>query len=298
MGALASGQWFFKEALVASTIASGMLPPCRLTALVALETQCNPGAIEDGANQWMETAKKLNEAADGIESRAKGFDDAKWSSEDRNAFDQKTSELVRHLKSAALAATFIAVTLLLYAFILFIFGVFLAVMATVLLAIAIAYVVQSWIPGYGQGFMAWANAFSTTVGMQLRATAMQLRTVAQTAAGTVGVLTGGNVAFQMATGSDTAAGDLVQSSLYSIDEIAISFLENKIAGGPGSKGFTGITKGLLGRSFWAGFGYQAADTFGLSPSSNFRQKGPGTWGVPSGGTYGNPIDPEPGISTL
>ncbi|QKW39592.1 hypothetical protein HUT06_40820 [Actinomadura sp. NAK00032] len=298
MGALASGQWFFKEALVASTVASAMLPPVRLTAVVALETQCSPGAIEDGANQWMETAKKFNEAADGIQDRVKAADKSTWSSDDREAFEGKISEFVRHLRSAALAATFIAVTLLLYAFILFVFGIFLAVMASVLLAIAIAYLVQSWIPGYGQAFMTWANTFATTVGMQLRATAAQLRTVAQTAATMIGALAGGNVAFQIATGSDTAAGDLVQSTLYSIDEIAISYLENKIAGGPGSKGFTGTTKGLLGKSFWGGFGYQGADTFGLSPSSNFRQQGPDTWGVPSGGTYGNPIDPEPGISAF
>ncbi|TDB73844.1 hypothetical protein E1264_41270 [Actinomadura sp. KC216] len=298
MGALASGQWFFKEALVASTIGSAMLPPVRITALVALETQCSPGAIEDGANQWMETAKKLKEAAEGIENRVKGVDKSTWTGDDREAFDQKISEFVRHLKTAAFAATLIAVTLLLYAFILFIFGIYLAVMATVLLAIAIAYLAQSWIPGYGQGFMAWANTFATTVGMQLRATAAQLRTVAQTAAGMIAALTGGNVAFQLATGSDTAAGDLLQSTLYSIDEIAISFVENKIAGGPGSKGFTGTTKGLLGKSFWGGFGYQTADTFGLSPSSNFRQQGPDTWGVPDGGKYANPIDPEPDIPTF
>lgn len=298
MGALASGQYFFKEALVASTIGSMMLPPVRITAVVALETQCSPGAIEDGANQWMDTAKKFTEAADGIQDRVKAVDKSSWSSDDREAFENKVSEFVRHLRSAALAATFIAVTLLLYAFVLFIFGVYLAVMASILLGIAIAYMAQSWIPVAGEAFLAWATTFSTTVGMQLRATAAQLRTVAQTAAGMIGALAGGNVAFQLATGSDTAAGDLVKSALYSIDEIAISFLENKIAGGPGSKGLTGTTKGLLGKSFWGGFGYQGLDTFGLSPSSNFRQKGPDTWGVPSGGAYGNPIDPEPGISTF
>ncbi|TNY36172.1 hypothetical protein [Thermomonospora catenispora] len=170
-------------------------------------------------------------------------------------------------------------------------------MAAFLLVIAVVYVVQSWIPGYGQRVMAWADTTATTIGMELRATTAQLRSVAQIAAAAIGGPAGGDFAFQAATGSDTAVGDLVRSTLYSIDEITISFLENKVAGGPGSAGFNGVAKGLLGKSFWSGVGYQALDTFGISPSGNFRQQGSDTWGVPSGGAYADPIDPEPGIST-
>lgn len=221
---LDAGNELAQGALIAIIGAACVIPDAWPIAGEAYKMQCDPGAMFDSGQAWLDSAGKIGEALQAAIDVNNSLAGTGWEGEDYSAFTEKVADYIRQMMVAQIFAYTVGIALIIAAVISFIAIILLAVMGAILaiFAVAILAAMASVVGFLGpvEALELDAALFAVECEIGLRELdAMTALTDGVLAAG-IGAFLVGDVAVQLAMGNGDVLGDLAQASVDGIGTIA------------------------------------------------------------------------------
>lgn len=232
-----------------------VIPAAGLCLVAMLDGAALPGGLGDAAVKWAQTGEKLDEAKRKLKEVTDAIPDDAWTSDDREAFNNKIEQLGTQLETARAFADGVGAALVVSGTVLSAYGVFIAAIGTELFVQAMMIVAEaaSVVGDFGpvEAHEAEANATAVELAENIESTNNTMKTVAKATAGVLSAAEALHLLAQKLEGNDNVGGDLLRGSAVALPEIALSALLGK-----------GAEKGagkLLGKVFGKDLGEVAED---------------------------------------
>jgi hypothetical protein len=164
--------------------------PCLMLSRIIYLNQCNPGEIMKGGATWLLIAQHFSEAKEALETKLGELSLEDWDGDDRKAFDEKAQKILGQLENIQAFAMHIGISLMLIATMLAVMVPIMLAFATVLMGLAIAYMIVKTIvpagPIMAEAWRGYAMAISATALTTLKTMDKANGLVAQALAAFIG----------------------------------------------------------------------------------------------------------------
>jgi hypothetical protein len=214
---LDSGKVIGESALIAITAAACIIPDAWVIAGEGYKMQCDPGAMYESGQAWLDSAGKLGEALNAAISVNNSIAATGWEGADADAFTAKTADYIRQMMIAQVFAYTVGIATIVAAIESFLALVVLAAMALGLAVFAAAILAAAasvvGFLGPVEALEADAALFAVDCEVGLRELDAATTVTDGVLAGGIGVFLAGDVAGQIASGNTGALGDLAQATV-------------------------------------------------------------------------------------
>ncbi|HEV7206970.1 MAG TPA: hypothetical protein VGN18_20380 [Jatrophihabitans sp.] len=220
---LDSGKYIAEGALIAITASACVIPDAWYLAGEAYKMQCDPGAIYDAGQAWLDSAGQIGEALNAAMDTNNAIAGTGWEGQDADAFSEKVADYIRELMVAQVFAYTVGIALIVAAIASFISILVLAAMAvglTVWAGVILA-AMASVVGFLGPVEVLEVDASLYAVECELGLDELDVATKATDGvlAGGIGAFLTGDAGVQLAMGDTAVLGDLVQAGVDGIGTI-------------------------------------------------------------------------------
>jgi hypothetical protein len=246
---LDSGKGLAEAALLGTSFAACVIPVAWACAGEMYQLQCDPGAMFEAGQAWLEVAGSVGDAVQANESLTNSIGATGWQGADYDAFVAKAAHLSQELMVGQVFAYTVGIALITMAVALFVAILIMLAMSIGLVANAIAIIVAAasvvgWL-GPEEALQIEAEMYALECEASLMEVAEGLVTLSHILAGTITALLAGDVASQAALGDTEALGDLVQGSVDGLGTITTGLVAALYQGQVGKYMKTPYTSTLL-----------------------------------------------------
>ena len=214
---LDNGKIIGEAALVAIAAAACVIPDAWVVAGEGYKMQCDPGAMYEAGQTWLDSAGKLGEALNTAITVNNSIASTGWEGADADAFSVKVGDYIRQMMIAQAFAYTVGIAVIMAAIESFIALVTLAAMAVGLTAFAVAILATaaSVVGFFGpvEALEADAALFAVDCEIGLGELDDVTNVTDGVLAGGITVFLAGDVAAQIATGNSDVLGDLAQATV-------------------------------------------------------------------------------------
>ncbi len=269
---LDSGKIIAEAALVAITASACVIPDAWPIAGEAYKMQCDPGAMYEAGQAWLDSAGKLGEALNAAMTINNSIGGSGWEGKDHDAFAEKVADYIRQMMVARIYAYTVGIAVIIAAVETFIALLVLAAIAVglTIFAAAILATAASVVGFLGavEALEADASIFAVDCEIALRELGAATNVTDGVLAAGIGAVLAGDVGVQVAMGNTGALGDLTQATVDGIGTITAG-LTARLFRDAIAKGASGtVGRGPLNDVAAAlGVGF----TFGGSPIDDWTQ---------------------------
>jgi hypothetical protein len=246
---LDSGKGLAEAALLGTSFAACVIPVAWACAGEMYQLQCDPGAMFEAGQAWLEVAGSVGDAVQANESLTNSIGATGWQGADYDAFVAKAAHLSQELMVGQVFAYTVGIALITMAVALFVAILIMLAMSIGLVANAIAIIVAAasvvgWL-GPEEALQIEAEMYALECEASLIEVAEGLVTLSHILAGTITALLAGDVATQAALGDTEALGDLTQGTVDGLGTIATGLVAALYQGQVGKYMKTPYTSTLL-----------------------------------------------------
>lgn len=225
---LDAGNEMAAGALIAITAAACVIPDAWVIAGEAYKLQCDPGAMFDSGQAWLDSAGKIGEALQAAIDVNNSLGGTGWEGADYTAFTEKTADYIRQMMVAQVFAYTVGIAIIVAAIISFIAIVILTIMGAILafLAACILAAMASVVGFLGPVEALELNAalFAVECEIGLRELDVMTKTTDAVLAAGIGAFLVGDVGVQLAMGSGDVLADLAQGTVDGLGTITTGLM--------------------------------------------------------------------------
>jgi hypothetical protein len=225
---LDAGNELAAGALVAITAAACVIPDAWPIAGEAYKLQCDPGAMFESGQAWLDSAAKIGEALQAAIDVNNSLGGTGWEGADYTAFTEKTADYIRQMMVAQVFAYTVGIAIIVAAIASFIAIVVLTVMGAVL-AIFAACILAAMASVVGflgpvEALELDASLFAVECEIGLRELDVVTKTTDAVLAGGIGAFLAGDIGIQLAMGNGDVLGDLAQGTVGGLGTITTGLM--------------------------------------------------------------------------
>jgi hypothetical protein len=214
---LDSGKIIGESALIAITAAACIIPDAWVIAGEGYKMQCDPGAMYQAGQAWLDSAGKLGDALNDAITVNNSLAATGWEGGDYDAFTAKVADYIRQMMTAQVFAYTVGIAVIIAAVESFIALLVLAAMAVglTIFAAAILAAAASVVGDFGpmEALEADAALFAVDCEIGLRELDSATNVTDAVLAGGIAVFLAGDIGVQVAEGNRGALGDFVQATV-------------------------------------------------------------------------------------
>ncbi|MFU8852437.1 WXG100 family type VII secretion target [Micromonospora sp. SL1-18] len=216
-----------KAALVEITIACAVIPGAWPVAQIVYFNQCDPEAMLDASQEWMQLYRELEVARQCLDQSVSAVSAEQWSGADRDAFGEHVQKYDVQIVGSQVVAVAVSVGLICVAVVLLVLIVAYALFSTILCAFAV-FIAAAAASIIGAPAAASAEATANSIAATAVTMLKTIEAAAEGAAiGAAAAITGAlafDVGVQLGSGNTDVLKDLVQATVDGLDNVAVGFL--------------------------------------------------------------------------
>ncbi|MFJ8581695.1 hypothetical protein [Micromonospora sp. NPDC093277] len=216
-----------KAALLEITIACAVIPGAWPIAQIVYFNQCDPEAMLDASQEWMQVYRELEVARQCLDQAVSSVSAEQWAGADRDAFGKHVQAYDVQVVGSQVVAVAVSVGLICVAVVLLVLIVAYALISTILCAFAV-FIAAAAASFIGAPAAASAEATANSIAASALGVLKTIEAAAEGAAlGAAAAVTGAlafDVGVQLGSGNTDVLKDLVQASIDGIDNVLVGFL--------------------------------------------------------------------------
>jgi hypothetical protein len=245
---LDAGNEMAAGALIALIGASCVIPDAWPIAGEAFKMQCDPGAMFEAGQAWMDSADQIGQAVQAAIDINNSLTSTGWEGEDQRAFAEKVADYIRQMMIAQVFSYTVGIAIIIAAITSFITIIILVIMGAVL-AIFAAFILAALAGVFTAPVAAElelnASFFAVECEIGLRELDALTKTTDAVLAGGIGVFLVADVGIQLAMGNEDVLGDLAQGTVDGLGTIVTGLLARVYRDAMGRGIGTNIGRGPL-----------------------------------------------------
>jgi hypothetical protein len=220
---LDSGKGLAEAALLGTSFAACVIPVAWACAGEMYQLQCDPGAMFEAGQAWLDVAGSVGDAVQANEDITNSIGASGWQGDSYDAFVAKAAHLSQELMVGQVFAYTVGIALITMAVALFVAILIMLAMSVGLVANAVAVIVAAasvvgWL-GPEEAVQLEAELYALDCEASLIEIAEGLTTMSHVLGGTITALLAGDVGIQSALGDTKALSDLGQASVDGLGTI-------------------------------------------------------------------------------
>jgi hypothetical protein len=220
---LDAGQGMAETALISTSFAACVIPVAWACAGEMYQLQCDPGAMFEAGQAWLDVAGTMGDAVQANEDLTNSIGGTGWQGADYEAVVAKAAHLSQELMVGQVFAYTVGIALITMSVALFVAITIMLVMGLALAANAVAILAAaaSIIGDFGpvEALELEAEMYALECESSLMEIAEGLTTMSHVLGGTITALLAGDIATQSALGDSQALSDLGQASVDGLGTI-------------------------------------------------------------------------------